>query len=145
MSITFNKSDFEQVEFSYIFVNQTSGTEFRDYKEVRAEELFDKAITLVVPTNSCNISHNLLLMFFKGNNVKIPKRLPSDGQGKGIYYSVIGKIVSKEPTDMDKNYSVIKINFVQYDKYRWDDILLAYTDKQKELSNLVKSVQVNEE
>jgi hypothetical protein len=145
MSLCFNKSDFQQIQYSYIFVNQTSGTEFRNYKEIKVEELFEKGLVLIVPTSSCNISHNLLLMMFKGRKVKVPKRLPADGQGKGIYYSAIGKIQSKTLCEKDEKYSIIKLSFVQYDKYRWDDILVEYKEKQKEISNLMKSMQINEE
>jgi hypothetical protein len=145
MSINFRKSDFQQIEYSYIFVNQTSGMECREYKKIKVEEFYDKGMTLIVPTKTCNVKHNILIIIFKGRKPRIPKVLPNEGSGKGIHFSAIGKIESKKQCENDKDLSTIKLKFVQFDKFGWQDILEEYKEKQEDITKTFKCIQVNEE
>lgn len=141
----FKKSDFEQVYYSFIFVNQTSGTEFVEHKRIRIEEIWTNGIKLIVPTNTCNLNHSLMLLFFKGHNPKIPKKIPNEGIGKGIHFSAIGKITNKDICELDNKYSIISLNFIQFDKYGWEDIIEEYSNKQEEINNTFKKMQFYEE
>ena len=46
MALEFNKSDFENIIFSNIFVNQTSGTECKEPKKINLIEVSKVGITL---------------------------------------------------------------------------------------------------
>lgn len=145
MSIKFRKSDFEELCYNCVFINQTSGSDFRNYNKVKVEEFLDKGVRLIIPTNTCNISHSLMILFFEGNRPKIPKQLPKQGEGKGVYYSAIGKVVDKYIIEGKPEFSTITLNFIQFDKYGWQDLLDQYRDKQEEVTSTFNRIQINEE
>ena len=145
MGITFKKSDFEQLDFKYILVNQTSGTEFTNYNQVWVENFNDKGFSLVVPRNSCNIGHNLMVMFMEGRKPKIPKQIPISGQGKGIVYSLLGKVKQKVDYETKQNLAIVEMQFTQYDKDGWSEFIDKYKEKQKEISKALENMQVYEE
>ncbi|MFT6631861.1 MAG: hypothetical protein ACJAS4_001822 [Bacteriovoracaceae bacterium] len=144
MSIKFRQNDFQEVHYCCVFVNQTSGFEFRNYKQVKIEEFHGKGITIILPTNTCNVGHNLMLLFFKGRNPKVPKVLPEQGEGKGIHYSAIGKVKIKSPLEKNQEFCTAKIDFNQFDKYGWQELLDEYREKQEEVTSTFSRIQINE-
>ncbi|MBT4790741.1 MAG: hypothetical protein HON90_04155 [Halobacteriovoraceae bacterium] len=145
MGITFRRSDFEQVYFSFIFVNQTSGIECKNYKKIKVEEFLDDGIIMVVPTNSCNVRHNLMVLVFKGSKPRLPKIIPAEGRGKGIRFSAIGKVENKEINEKDTTLSSIKLKFVQFDKFGWQDFVDIYREKQEEITSTFIKLKINED
>jgi hypothetical protein len=145
MSIVFRKSDFQEVHFCCVFVNQTSGMEFRNYKQVKIEEFHDKGITIILPTNTCNVGHNLMLLFIKGRNPKIPKKLPEQGEGKGIHYSAIGKVKEKNPVEKKPKFCTVFIDYNQFDKHGWQELLDEYREKQEEVTSTFCRIKIHEE
>lgn len=145
MKIEFRESDFKEFHYSYIFTNETSGTEFIDYQNIIPQDITSTGITLKVLTNSCNTGHNLMIMLFRGHNPILPKRIPKDGRGKGICFSAIAKVLSKTPQESNGEFSFVELRFTQFDKYGWEDIVEEYKDAQEAVSNLMKKIKVNEE
>jgi hypothetical protein len=145
MGITFKKNDFEQLDFKYLLINQTSGTEFTNYKQVWIEHFDEKAFTLVVPKKSCNIGHTLMVMFLKGRKPTIPKKIPQNGQGKGITYSLLGKVKGKLDYESNKDLSIVELQFTQFDKDGWSDFIDKYKEKQEEITGTLEQMQVYEE
>jgi len=136
MGITLDKSDFDELHYSLIFMNQTSGTEFKEYKKIIIEELLDNGLIFIVPTNTCNASHNLTIFFYKDENPKIPKKISAEGKNKGVVFTANGKITSKTTNEDNKDFSTIEFKFGQYDKFGWEDLINEYNSKQEKIMEL---------
>ena len=143
MALEFNKSDFENIIFSNIFVNQTSGTECKEPKKINLIEVSKVGITLRVPTKSCNVNHSLLVVFFEGDKPKIPKILANIEKNKDVVFSGIGKIKEKTVTE-NPDESEIKIEYSQFDKSRWGKIVLSLKTKQERMMELLDKMKVTE-
>ena len=141
MNIRFKSSDFEQVSYTYIFVNQTSGTDCKDSSQISAKEFDKDSIVLEVPTNSCAQGHSIMIVMFEGSNAKIPAKLPTNGSPiKGSALTAIGKIQKKEILD-SKERSCITVKFNQYDVAEWKKIRKQYKDKQAKVVNIFQRIK----
>ena len=120
MPLKFNKSDFENLIFSNIFVNQTSGTECKDPNFIELIEVSKTGITLKVPKTLNNIDRN-----------------------QDVLFSGIGKIKEKIITDKEKE-SEVKIEFSQFDKNHWKKIVSNLQNKQNSMMKLLDKIKVTE-
>ena len=144
MTINFNKEHFKQISFNYIFVNQTSGIEFRNYKQVCVNEFHEKGVTFTAPKNTCAKGHNLLLIVLPGARPKVPKKIPIDGNVKGSVFETIGKVHEKTEHYTNPDLSIINLQFSQLDVYAWEEFLKKFKDKQEDITNLLKDIATNE-
>lgn len=141
MTISFRKSDFEQLEYKIVFQNLTSGTVCKENTKIEAYEIREESMVLRVPSNSCNNSHSLMLYFIKGSKTPVPTNLPQNGKGKYIYFSVTGKILNKFVMD---DHSVIEFKFNQYEKDRWVKIIEELKARQQKITNTVNLIRPHE-
>jgi len=138
MTINFRSSDFQELEYTYVFVNQTSGTDCIRPNDIKTQTFSHDGMTLRVPTNSCNINHLLMLLITEGKRTKYPKKIPLDGDIKNIFFNGIGKILSKDEDLNDNTFSYIRLKFTQFDQDDWDVFTEQYKTKQDELDNLIQ-------
>ncbi len=138
MAINFRSSDFQELEYTYVFVNQTSGTDCILPGEITAQAFTKDGITLRVPTNSCNTNHLLMILVSEGKRTKYPKRIPLTGDINNLFFNGIGKIQTKDLDENDKKYSYVKIHFTQFDQEEWAIFTEQYSVKQDELANLIR-------
>ena len=143
MALKFNQSDFEEVFYSCVVLNQTSQIDCLKYKKIKIEEFLNTGIRLLVPTKICQKGHILMLVFFKGRKPRIPKKMPISGEGKGIRYSAIGKVMDKAESQFYEGRSRIEINFTQFDKHGWTEFLGEYTERQESINNLFSQISLN--
>lgn len=141
MDIKFDKEDFEVISYQCIFINETSGTECRDFASIEILEYFDDGINLIVPSNSCSQGHILLVIFFRDLHPNLPKNIPANGKINGSPFNAIGRIVSKKSLDNDdrKNMCEVEIKFTQFDTKLWMEMLNFYREKQTKINNLFKN------
>ncbi len=145
MAINFKKEDFEQLDYKYIMINQTSGTEYRNYNHIWIENFSDNGMTIVLPKASCNLGHNLMLMFLKGRKPRIPAKLSTDGMGKGIIYSLMGKVKTKRDKENNTNLSIVELQFSQFDKDGWNRFIGKYEEKQEDITQTLEHIKAYEE
>ena len=144
MSIHFKKDDFKELVFSYIFVNQTSGTECRNYEIIQANDFAEEGIKITAPKTSCAVGHNLMLLIFEGQHPNIPKIIPKDGDIKGIFMVVIGKVEGKEDL-ANKDMCMIDFKFNQFDIELWEEIRKKYIEQQLKIDGLLDKIKINED
>ena len=141
MPIKFKKSEFENIKYSLVFVNQTSGTECKDISLLNLLQISDKGINFIVPTNSCQVNHNLMVCLFKGLKPKIPKSLTFEGKNKEIIFSAIGKVRLKEIKEENQALTEVYLESSQYDKKTWEMIIWELKDKQTSIRDLFRRLK----
>lgn len=142
MGIVLNKNELVEIYYSFILVNETSGLEFRNFRNIEFQEINSEGIKLLVPHNICQKGHTLLVMMLKGREPRIPKKLPKTGQGKGIHFSAVGKVMEKEEPDNDR--SLITIRFTQFDKHSWQDLLKSFEQRKAEIKEALASIKIKD-
>lgn len=139
MSLSFNRTDFENVFHSVIMVNQTSGTECKDIKILKVLSFSDTSIVLRAPFKSCSVNHHLMVCFLPGQKPKIPRFLSREAKDPEIVFSAIGKVSTKRELE-DKSLCDINLAFSQYDKKQWGSIIGKYQAKQADIKELFNRI-----
>lgn len=143
MGINFSKKDFENIKYTILLVNQTSGTDCKDIDVLKVVNIDERGVTLTAPFNSCNINHNVMVCFLPGLNPKIPKNLSFEGKNKEVFFSAIGKVKNKIESD-DPDICEVELLFSQYDKKIWTKIVNEYKRKQVSIVDLFKKIGFHE-
>ena len=144
MTIVFRKKDFEQLEFKLVFINLTSGTECKLYNQISVDEMTQESMLLKIPTNSCNVSHALMFLFYLGHNATIPQYISSEGKGKGVYFSVTGKVIAKSCDVSNADQDNIEFKFIQFDQDKWQDLINKFKEKQENINTTMNNIRRNE-
>ena len=58
------ESDFQKIQHYVILRNDTSKTEFLDFKQVQLIKFEERSIVLRLPQNLCQVGHSLTLFLF---------------------------------------------------------------------------------
>lgn len=142
MTLKINPKDFRSQEFSLVIINETSGVENRDIHLYVLQEIFEQGIKIEIPNTICQRGHSLGVLFFIGKEPRIPKKIPPNREGKGIFFSAIGKVKSKEDYEGDK--SLVEIQFTQFDKHTWDHIFQTIREKREQITGHFELLRIKE-
>ena len=143
MTIQFRKSDFEQLDLSYIFLNDTSETMSLDSTKIRHQVFMDDGIVLQVPSSSCAQGHNILLVIFKNNNFILPQNISKDGSNiKNSCFTSSAKIFKKTILNESPEHSIIYIRFTQFDIFAWKNIIKEFKERQLEALTFISKTKL---
>ena len=144
MDFVFNKSDFESLNYSFIFENQTSGTACREYRSVKILAFNKNGLSMRVLSNSCNLKHQLTLLGFKGQRPKIPRKITWDHSTVGVDFIFIASVKSKKVCEHDPLFCEVQLELTQVESKSWKKFQEEYRERQKSLNKFFQKVAVQE-
>jgi len=115
--------------------NDSSGTFLINRQDVQLVELKKEGAVVIVPQNSCVVSHNVTLCFIKLPFKEAIKQFPLPGKIKGSL-EIMGRIKTITPNeDLEKTITV-EIDYTQYDVQSWEALVESYISKQETFNKL---------
>lgn len=127
--------DLEKTNHRIILKNETSGTEFLNYEEIKILEFGLKSLLLEMPPNQCGENHQLDLYIMRAP-VKHSIKKFSDAKREKDSLQVIGKVKRITRPDNKKENWIVSIDLTQFDGYGWNKIIEMYIRKQIEINKL---------
>lgn len=128
--ILIRPEDFQSTHLSLVFKNLTTKTEVKHAESSGIVEVGDKALVLELPLRSCNTQHSAMLSVFKYDHTQ---------KKYNELISMTGKVLSVE--DIDGEALRVEFSVKQVDEEGWQSFLASFSDRQKEIDNLLKSMR----
>lgn len=132
------------INYNLCLRNETSNVFFHKSETIFIRELKDDGITLEIPKNICQKGHRLTLFFLNIETNK-KKSVPSTKSLKEALFEAIAKVESLEHCKVNKDVVFIDLQFSQFDKISWKNILKLYSKKQDEVNNLLNKQHCSNE
>ncbi len=137
LSDALKENKYQELSHDLILRNDTSGTSYFEYKNIKINELRDDSICISLPKNICQKGHNLTLVIFEVTPTQKISKLPTP-EDKGSI-TVLGKVI--DLFENGKNKVLIEIKFTQYKIDEWQRIVESYTGKQSSISSFIEEVK----
>ncbi|MBT3982225.1 MAG: hypothetical protein HOE90_12775 [Bacteriovoracaceae bacterium] len=115
--------------------NDSSGTFLISRQDVQLVELKKEGVVIIVPKNSCVVSHNVTLCFIKLPFKEAIKQFPLPGKIKGGL-EIMGRIKIITPNEDAAETITVEIDYTQYDVQNWETLVESYISKQTNFNKL---------
>ncbi|MDB9786493.1 hypothetical protein OAB57_00160 [Bacteriovoracaceae bacterium] len=141
LSSLINSDDFNEIVYSFLLVNNTSGTKILDPSIIQIVSVTSTGLELRLPLASCNQGHKITIYIFKEKifDKKVP--IPLMGKHKKLKrIEVMGKVLQITALP-DKTQMIGLIELTQFEQKEWDQFLENFTVRQDAILDLIVKSQ----